>query len=80
MIRTALMAGLALAISTASAQTPMVPYTNGPIGPGQWLGMDFPGAQAPMIPNTTSGSGPPPSGCSGAADFSDGCAIAVFGH
>lgn len=75
-----IMAIVCLLIAAAHAQTiwsPMVPTTNGPLGPGSGGAM-YPNAGLPMVPNAASGGGPPPPTCSGATDFSDGCAIAVF--
>lgn len=67
----AIAAFLALAAAAAAYQFPMVPFTNGD-------GPMLPGRNGPMIPNTPGEPAPPPGDCSGAADFSDGCAIAVF--
>lgn len=51
---------------------PMVPYQNGhdPMVTG--------GPNGPMVPNVFDLTPPPPNPCTGAADFSDGCAVAVF--
>lgn len=43
-------------------------------------GTQFMGNMNEGISNPGGGGGPPPGACSGAADFSDGCAIAIFGH
>lgn len=85
MIRAAAIVIVAIVLLTCVAVAqhyPMVPFTNRPLAtsPG-FLGSPMvPNGGGPMVPNGDGGSTPPPAGCSGAADFSDGCAIAVFGH
>ena len=61
----------ALVAAAAAIQYPMIPYQGG-------RGYMIPGPTGPMVPNTPGEA--PPVGCNGTADFSDGCAIAVFGH
>ena len=63
---------IGLIAAAAAYQYPMVPYVSG-------TGPMAPGLIGPMVPNTP-GEPPPPNPCTGAADFSDGCAVAVFGH
>ena len=36
--------------------------------------------RGPAVPDARTGGVAPPAGCVGAADMSDGCAIAMFGH
>lgn len=79
----AIAAVILLALASAAAaqfinwQAPMVPYRWGP-------GIDTPNSMTgPMVSNGNQIGGgvvPPPPTCTGAADFSDGCAVAVFGH
>lgn len=70
-----------LLASASEAGQPMVPFTLRSMGPGfDLFGLPMvPDSGGAMVPNGNGGASPP-GGCTGAADFSDGCAIAVFGH
>lgn len=68
-------AAISIATMAIAAQLPMVPYSDGAGGPALHGGLT-----GPMVPNSTGGEPPPPTGCTGAADLSDGCAVAIFGH
>lgn len=54
-----------------NSNPPMIPYAGG-------HGPMVPGLIGPMVPNQVNTTPPPPNPCTGVADFSDGCAIAVF--
>lgn len=73
-IALALAAIAAIATAAFAYEYPMVPFQNGH-GP-----MVNGGPNGPMMTNVFDLTPPPPNPCTGAADFSDGCAVAVFGH
>lgn len=64
---------LAAAATVAIAQTgmPMLPYK-------QQAGPMLPGLGGPMIPGNVGGGSPPPAGCSGTIDLSQGCALPML--
>lgn len=65
--------------SSAAFGSPMVPYTNKPLGPN-FGGPMVPNFDSPMIPNAAGEAPPPPSCTQGSLDFSGDCNTIFAGH